>query len=137
MGIGAGNSGSSVSSPETIGLGRLRRPFGGGRTMSPSLCMANTATRAITSLSPPWGLNPPMHRQNSFDSAWQFSGSGPAISARSSAISSAVKSRPQSRHCAVMAAGTGLLAAPALQARCWCLAVAPPAYIPNGERPYR
>ena len=51
-------------------------------------------TRAIMSLSPPSGLNQPMRRQNSFDRAWRLSSAGPAISARSSAISSAVKSRP-------------------------------------------
>ena len=39
-----------------------------------------------------------MRRQNSLDRAWRLSGGGPAIRARSSATSSPVKSRPQSRH---------------------------------------
>ena len=52
------------------------------------------ATLAIMSLRPPSGSNQPMRRQNSFDSIWRFNGGGPAISARSSAISPAVKSRP-------------------------------------------
>ena len=56
--------------------------------------MASMATLAIMSLRPPSGLNQPMRRQNSFDSIWRFNGGGPAISARSSAISPALKSRP-------------------------------------------
>ena len=83
-----------VRPKDAIGLGRFCRPLGGGRTMRPSLCMASMVTLAIMSLSPPSGLNQPMRRQNSFDRAWRFSGGGPAISARSSAISSALKSRP-------------------------------------------
>ena len=56
--------------------------------------MASMVTRAIMSLRPPSGLSQPMRRQNSLDRAWRLSGGGPAISARSSAISRAVKSRP-------------------------------------------
>ena len=56
--------------------------------------MASMVTLAIMSLTLLSGLNQPMRRQNSLDRAWRFSGGGPAISARSSAISSAVKSRP-------------------------------------------
>ena len=62
--------------------------------MSPSLCMASIATLAIMSLSPPSGLNQPMRRQNSLDSAWRLGGGAAAMSARSNAISSVVKSRP-------------------------------------------
>ena len=56
--------------------------------------MASMVTLAIMSLSPPSGLSQPMRRQNSFDSVWRFNGGGPAIRARSSAISPALKSRP-------------------------------------------
>ena len=87
-------SGASVSGPKTIGRGRFCRPCGAGRAIRASLCMASMATLAIMSLRPPSGLNQPMRRQNSFDSIWRFNGGGPAISARSSAISPAVKSRP-------------------------------------------
>ena len=86
--------GGSVSGPKTIGPGRFWRHFGGGSVIRPSLCMASMVTRAIMSLSPPSGLYQPMRRQNSFDSAWRLSAGGPAISARNSAISSVVKSRP-------------------------------------------
>ena len=92
--VGAGNSGGSVSCPKTIGPGRFCRHFGGGRAISPSRCMASIVTLAIMSLSPPSGLYQPMRRQNSFDRAKRFSGGRPAMSARSSAISSTVKSRP-------------------------------------------
>ena len=51
-------------------------------------------TRAIMSLSPPSALYQPMRRQNCFDRAWRLSVGGPAISARSNAISVVVKSRP-------------------------------------------
>ena len=87
-------SGGSVSGPKTIGRAWGRGRFGGGRVIRPSLCMASMVTLAIMSLSPPSGLNQPMRRQNSFESAWRFSAGGPAISARSSVISSEVKSRP-------------------------------------------
>ena len=87
-------SGGSVSGPHTIGPGRFWAHFGGGSSMRPSLCMASITTRAIMSLSPPSGLVQPTRRQNSLDRAWRFSAGGPAISARSSAISSTVKSRP-------------------------------------------
>ena len=56
--------------------------------------MASIVTLAIMSLSPPSGLNQPMRRQNSLDSAWRLGGGSAAISARSSAISPVVKSRP-------------------------------------------
>ena len=92
--VGAGNRGGSVSGPKMIGPGRFCRHFGGGKTIRPSLCMASMTTRAIMSFSPPSALNQPMRRQNSFDRAWRFNAGGPAISARSSAISPALKSRP-------------------------------------------
>ena len=56
--------------------------------------MASMATRAIMSLSPPSGLSQPMRRQNSIDRARRESRADSAMSARSSAISSVVKSRP-------------------------------------------
>ena len=92
--VGAGNSGGSVSDPKTMGLGRPCLPLGGGRTMTPSRCMASMVTFAIMSLRPPSGLSQPMRRQNSLDSAARVGCGSVAIRARSSAISSAVKSRP-------------------------------------------
>ena len=59
-----------------------------------SLPSKSAVALAIMSLRPPSGLNQPMRRQNAFDRRWRFSAGGPAIRARSSAISSAVKSRP-------------------------------------------
>ena len=56
--------------------------------------MASMVTLAIMSLSPPSGLNQPMSRQNSRDSPARVGCGSTAISARSSAISPAVKSRP-------------------------------------------
>ena len=56
--------------------------------------MASMVTLAIMSLSPPSGLNQPMRRQNSLDRACRVGGRSAAISARSSAISPALKSRP-------------------------------------------
>ena len=56
--------------------------------------MASIVTLAIMSLSPPSGLNQPMRRQNCLDRAWRLGGGSAAMSARSSAISSVVKSRP-------------------------------------------
>ena len=80
--------------PKTIGLGRPCRPLGGGRAITPSRCMASMVTLAIMSLSPPSDLNQRMRRQNSLDKAARVGCGSAAISARSSAISSAVKSRP-------------------------------------------
>ena len=92
--VGAGNSAGSVCGPKTIGPGRFCRPCRGGKVIKPSLCMASMVTPAIMSLSLPSGLNQPMRRQNSFDRAWRSSSGGSAMSARSNAISPAVKSRP-------------------------------------------
>ena len=50
--------------------------------------LASLASRPLAA------LHQPMRRQNSFDRAWRLSAGGPAISARSSAISAVVKSRP-------------------------------------------
>ena len=83
-----------MSGPNTMGRRGGRGHFGGGSSISPSLCMASMVTLAIMSLRPPSGLNQPMRRQNSLDSAWRLGGGSAAISARSSAISCAVKSRP-------------------------------------------
>ena len=79
---------------EGDGLGPAPLPPGGGSSMRPSRCMASMVTRAIMSLRPPSGLSQPMRRQNSIDRARRLSCAGPATSARRSAISSAVKSRP-------------------------------------------
>ena len=83
-----------MSGPKVIGPGRFWRHFGGGSSIRSSRCMASMTTRAIMSLHPPSALHQPMRRQNSFDRAWRLSAGGPAISARSSAISAVVKSRP-------------------------------------------
>ena len=83
-----------MSGPKTMGRREGRRHFGGGRTISASLCMASMVTLAIMSLSPPSGLSQSMRRQNSLDSACRLGGGEAAISARSSAISPMVKSRP-------------------------------------------
>ena len=83
-----------MSGPKVMGAGGLRPHLGGGSAIRPSLCMASMVTRAIMSLSPPSGLVQPMRRQNSFDSAKRFNAGGPSMSARSSAISLVVKSRP-------------------------------------------
>ena len=92
--VGAGNSGGSVSGPKVIGPARPRIRVGCDRTIRPSRCMASMATLAIMSLSPPSGFSQPMRRQNSFDNAERFCAGEAAISARSSAISLVVKSRP-------------------------------------------
>ena len=92
--VGAGNSGGSVCGPKAMGLGPCFGPFGAGRAITPSLCMASMTTRAIMSLSPPSGLSQPMRRQNSLDRAARVGCGSVAIKARRSAISSTVKSRP-------------------------------------------
>ena len=83
-----------MSGPKVIGPARFCPHFGGGRVIRPSRCMSSIVTLAIMSLSPPSALNQPMRWQNSFDRRWRFSGGRPAMSARSSAISSTVKLRP-------------------------------------------
>ena len=80
--------------PEDIGFCWPCCNLGGGRVIRPSLCMASMVTLAIMSLRTPSGLTQPMRRQNSFDRAWRVIRAGPAIRTRSSAISSAVNSRP-------------------------------------------
>ena len=85
----------SVAWVKAIGLASgVLRLTGGGRTIRPSRCMRSMVTLAIMLLSPPSGLVQPVRRQNSVAIRERLRAGGPAIRARSSAISSCVKSRP-------------------------------------------
>ncbi len=62
--------------------------------MIPSRCIFSMVSRAIIAFSPPSGLTQPMARQNARASPARVCCGEDAISARISAISPVVKSRP-------------------------------------------